>query len=325
MSSKKRRSESPVKGMKSSCLTHYAFRTEMYASVVPWPRLLGCQTIVRTLEREIRTVILNESLYETTLGGRMPVNRFLRFFGVKSSSKETAVLSFAADAKIDVFLVRTPTGFEPQKHLSQIYRQAKEAHTPVIIVLKNLDILFRHDPDASSGDNYKRSVNMYALADELAQIRAGNWKIWTIVLTTLNSPLPFDIDEFFQSSTEWAGLPEIGDIFDAKTRARMLLECLRKYIPDTGSFPFDHNAAATLNFANEYTQYCTYKQIDEFVRSVVNRWKFQIPSEELLLVDQHDTRLIPTTKDFTGAVRGRETISQYPPLEGNVARFISIN
>lgn len=322
MTSKKRRSESPVKGMKSSCLTHYAFRTEMYASVVPWGSLLGCQAIVRTLEREIRTVILNESLYETTIGGKMPVSRFLRFFGVKSSSKETAVLSFAAECKIDVFLVRTPTGFEPQKHLTQIYTQAKEMHTPVIVILKNLDILFRPDKDASSNDNYKRIVNMYALADELGQIRKGKWKIWTIILTTNKEPWFFDVDEFFHTSTEWAGMRELGDIFDSKTRAKMLLRCIRTYISEAGSFPFDRNAAAALGFANEFTQYCTFKQIDEFVRSIVNRWKFQVPPEELLSVGHDDARLVPTTQDFVNAVRGRDSISQYPAHEGNIAPFL---
>jgi hypothetical protein len=325
MNGKKRRSESPVTGPKTSGLTHYSFRLETYPAIVPYNELAGCKTITHTLEREIRTVLLNESLYETCLGGRMPVNRFLRFCGVKSSSKETAVLSFAADCKLDVLLVRSPSGFEPEKHLKQIYKQAKELHVPVLIVLKDLDVLFRYDKEFSAGENYKRTLNTYALVDELQQIRDSHWKIWTLILSTTREGLPFEITPFFENSTTWAGLLEHGDIFDDVTRAKIIMDCLKKYIPQGGSFPFDGNATALMDFAGQFTQYCTYRQIEEFVRTIVNQWKYQIPQGELLLVNSGDTRLIPMTKDFINAVRGRQNISAYPAYEKNCAPFLVFN
>jgi len=310
--------------MKTSGLIHFSFRLEADPSVVPYNMLRGCDGIKQTLEREIRTVLLNEGLYETSMLGRMPVNRFLRFQGVKSSSKETAVLSFAADCALDVFLARTPNGFEPQKHLKQIYLQAKELHVPVIVVLKNLDLLFRYDKDASSGDNYKRALNMFALAEELRQVHAGHWKIWTILLTTNLAPFGFDVDQYFLNSTEWAGNADIGDIFDDMTRAKILKDCLLKYIPEGDAFPFDNNISALLGFSNQFTQHCTYRQIEEFVRSIVNRWKYQIPPGEILLVGHNDTRLIPTTSDFVNAVKGKQSISPYPVFDWNIAPFVTI-
>jgi hypothetical protein len=287
---------------------------------------------------------VNESLYETSLGGRMPVNRFLRFFGAKSSSKETAVLSFAYECKLDVFLIRSPAGFEPQRHLKEVYQQAKELHVPVLIVLKNIDILFRKDKESSGSENNKAALNTYALADELQQIRDSHWKalntyalaeelqqirdshwkIWTIILTTSREPLFFEVDQFFQNSTHWAGIEEIRDIFDDVTRGTIIMDCLRKYIAPGAPLPFDGNPAAVLGFANQFTGNCTYRQIDEFVRMIVNRWKFQVPPGEMLLVGQTDVRLVPTTKDLIDAVRGKHTISPYPP-EANIVSFLSPN
>jgi hypothetical protein len=321
---KKRRSESPVTGPKTSGLVHYSRRLNTFPPAVPYDLLRGCTTITQTLEREIRNVILNENLYEISFEGRMPVNRFLRFFGAKSSSKETAVLSFAFEHKLEVLMIRSPTGFEPQRHLKELYSQAKELQTPVLIVLKNIDMLFQHDKDISGGEAYKRALNTYAFAEELQQIRESRWKVWTIILTTSRVQLYFDVDIFFQHSTEWAGLPEIGDIFDDKTRGTIIIDCLRKYVAPGARLPFDANAAEVLAFAGQFTSCCTYRQIDEFVRTIVNRWKFLVPPRDMLVMGQGDTRLVPTTKDFIDAMRGKQSISAYPATD-NISPFLSPN
>lgn len=320
MMGKKRRTEEDDK---ASCFRHLDFTSQTYADVVPYSHLRGCVSIVSTLEREIRTVLLNQDIYETSLGGLIPVMRFLRINGVKNSSKQTAVLSFASDARLDVFLVRTPIGFEPQKHLREIYKQAKELHRPVLVVLKNVDALFRHDKDLQNGQNYKRTENMLQFSEELKLVKESCWKIWTIMLNPTPEPFFLEIDKFFQRSTIWAGCRVVGDIFDDLTRSKILMDALHRYIPDGPNFPFDHSATDLLAFVTNFTSYCTYTQIEEFVRHIVSGCKYNIPAGELQLLPPTDSRLVPRTADFMTAVREKQTISMFTPYDWNVAPFVT--
>jgi len=309
----------------TQCFQHYNFRDgRHYPNVLSSDSLFGNTTITSVLNAEIRDYLVNPGLYEIHPMGYLPLRRFIRFFGVRNSSRETAILSFAATNNLDVFLVRSVIGFKPQMHLRKMYNAAKELQVPVLIVLKDVDLLFQQNAELGPQENYERTRNLLALTDELTSISEGGWPIWTVLATDHSRDLMFHLDKFFRPTTFWTGIPELRDLYDEVTRSRIFMHCLNKYIYDTGTgeFPFDRNPQLLLEFVISYATHCTFRQIDEFVRNVVCGWRQHVPRSEMSQLERTDQRLVPKTVAFIEAIRQSQTISTYPPFDGNVRPYV---
>src|SRR6266571_2041376 len=83
------------------CFTYYDFIQNEYDNVIQLENLIGCSTMINSMTVEIGNVITNPSIYEITQSGKLPVFKFMRFYGCKNSSKLTAILSFACNKQIN--------------------------------------------------------------------------------------------------------------------------------------------------------------------------------------------------------------------------------
>lgn len=332
--------------------TLYDFVQEEYGNVVKLENLVGCSAVVDTITVEIANVIRNASIYEVSCAGRLPVSKFMRFIGIKNSSKLTAVLACANHYQINVVLVDTISNFKPTVHLKQIYDYAKNANTPTIIVLKDIDDLFRQDkktpffdsPEKStlqdqlssafcrlsqlhekmySEDvNWRHNLNMAAFVNELEYIsRNPELMIWTILITQNPAPLFYEIDSFFQYNTLWTGNPQYCDIFTNIERAKILRLLFRKYFPSNCTL-FE-NPADLLLFCKTFTGSCTFHQLELFVRERANRWKAIVPIQEMASLKEDDPRLAITDVMLCEDPRLRrdQSISLYPAHAMNVKKY----
>jgi len=308
-----------------SFFEHYQFsKGHHYRNVLNLLSLKGCDSILGVLRAEIGAVLDNYELHELSSSGWIPVYRNLRLYGVKNSSRTTSVLSFAQSRSVDVLMIKSAIGFEPQKHLRMIYSQAKNLNAPAIILLKDIDFLFRHEVDFGQQENYLRTRNALAFSDELRAIQESQFPVWTVLLTPHPLPLMYEVDQYFQGATYWTGDVKLGDLMDNVTRAQILSDCVQRYVNAswTGEIPFRRDENLLLNFARSYTTHCTYRQISDFVRSIVAERKRHLPSSELQCIQLDDPRLVPTTEEFFDAAQKKGTISQYPAGE-NVYPFIN--
>lgn len=308
------------------CFQHYAFRGgNHYNNVVPAEQLFGGISMLNALNAEVRDYLINPLLYEISPHGYLPLRRFIRFCGVRNSSRETTILSFAKANELDVLIVKTPIGFEPQRHLRQLYAEAKALNLPVLVVLKDIEVLFRHDPELGPQENYARTRNALAFADELSAVNDGGWPLWTVLLTDHALDLTPLLNKYFQATFFWSGLLDIHDLYDEVTRCRIFVHCLKRYVSDPGDgseYPFDRSERQLMEFVSTYTVHCTYRQINDYVRNVVCRWRWHVPASDIPTLTLDDKRLVPKTADFMDAIRERQSIAAHPPFDTNIKPFI---
>jgi len=305
---------------------HYVFRGgRHYNNIVPPEKLFGGTSILNALNSEVRDYLINPLLYEISPHGYLPLRRFIRFCGVRNSSRETTILSFAKANELDVLLIKTPIGFEPQKHLRLLYAEAKSLNLPVLVVLKDVEMLFRHDPELGAQENYARTRNVLAFVDELTTISEGGWPVWTVLVTDHALDLDPRLNHYFQGTFFWSGILELQDLYDVVTRCRIFTHCLQRYVSDPsdgGEYPFDHDEHCIMDFVTNYTAHCTYHQINDYVRNVVCRWRWHVPASDIASLTLNDRRLVPKTSDFMDAIRQHQSIVPHVPFLINIKPFI---
>lgn len=303
--------------------TFFNFVNNEYDNVVKLENLVGCRAIIDTLTVEVGNVIRNPTIYEVSCAGKLPVSKCIRFTGIKHSSKLTAVLSFAYAYEINVVLVDTLSDLKPTIHLKKIYEYAKESKTPILVVLKDIDDLFRQDPAMYSAEtNWRHHLNMAAFVNELSYVNKNpELLIWTILITKNPTPLFYDLDCFFQSNTLWTGNPLYSDIFTDVERARILRMLFKKYFPS--SCNLFENAAELLLFCKTFTGSCTFNQLELYIRERANRWKSIIPIQEMISLKSDDPRFVITNEMLKEdpRLRRNQSISMYSAHQENVQKY----
>ena len=327
---KKRRSEEVIH--RNLSYRHYQFRTGAdTGEALPWEEVIGCDGMKHALGTEIREVLANQLLYELWGEHGKPVQRFLRFYGVPHSSKSTAILSFAAWNRIDVLFVRNLIGFDPHVHLLQIYQHARELGQPVMVVLKNIDSALRThvphphepgklivDPMLSPLDYQRHTRNINMMENCLQDIQQSRYPIWTIMLTDNKRPLPFEVDQFFDTFVYWNGCNDPVDIFSEFDRMRILARCVYRY--QDGVFEMNEGEQRELA---EHGQFTTFNQIERFVRKAAAIWKRRIPPTDRISLNPTDPRLLITLEDVMEVLRMQSSsISLYPAYEANILPFV---
>jgi hypothetical protein len=77
-----------------------------------------------------------------------------------------------------------------------------------------------------------------------------------------------------------------------------------------------------VEFVANYTEHCTYHQINDFVRNVVCRWRWHVPANDIASLTLNDRRLVPKTADFMDAIRQHQSIVPAVPFDTNIKPFI---
>lgn len=292
----------------------YKFSVNTIPDVVPFTELIGCQTIAKTLESEIAIPLKHPELFESSRRGSLPVNRCFRFFGVENSSKRTAVLSFAMQHRIDTVLIHTSTGFDPEVHLNQIYEKVQSFTTPSIVLFHGVDNLLRVEKNAM------------ALANCLRRVQMNQYLVWTGVISHNNLPLPICIDRHFADCTKWAGFyaPQQMELFTHLDRQTMLEQCIQKYTPNVSCQVWP-NTQERREFIEKWTNFCTYNEIDKFVRRVFNLKRTEHNHALMLGQTVTPSELLPTKSHFMNCLHrlgnGEYSICHYPPFYPNVNEF----
>ncbi len=286
----------------------------LYPDIVPRENLFGCAKMLTILENEIRQPLIEPEKYEffSSSGVGLPLNRCLHFYGVCSSSKRTTVLAFAQQEKMKVLELQGTLGLVPDVHIPNLYKLAQSQLSPVIVLLRNFSELIGNEfnPHLHSDEVGKRQSLLYFLSQQLDSIVRSRCPVWTIFLSDKQPSVDYSVDKFFTSNTYWncTQMELINDFFTDIDRCLIIRALTKRYCGNSEIFPFDEQEL--LMFCFTYTKYCTYRQIDTFLRSVFSHLK--LTNSEL-------------TKDtFADYIKAREMVDVgfYPSYAGNIAPFV---
>jgi len=298
------------------CAEIFEFSKQAYDDVVPLADLIGCRSVLDVLQTEVGIPLRYPNFFELNGQGQLPANRFFRFYGVEGSSKRTAVLSFAMEHKIDVIVIRSSLGFKPAQHLPRIYEMFERFDKPGMILISNVEHLFFHEP-----------AHILALHHCLRRVQESQYALWTVMTTKSNDTFPFAIDKFFVQKTQWSGLghPHF-DLCTPLERMKILSRCIAKFLPNPESFPWPENHELA-DFVEKYTKYCTYSQIEQFVRRVFDRKRKEQHGPMLMGSPIQLEQLLPSKDNFYNCLvisdGSSASISLYPARHENIELFFA--
>lgn len=306
-----------------TCVEEYDFANKSYSNVVDSDNLVGCETIVSKLTHEITFPLKNPTYFELFDGGTLPVNRFIRFFGVKHSSKRTAVLSFAKTQAIYTSVIKSVLEFKPRRDLPRLMEIHQQHTAPSLIVLSNIEELFI--PKQPNGPEIENCKILSACIDEIEEMCLP---IWIVFLTTAKSGFLFDIDKHFSQHTLWTGiLTPMLELFTIIQRMEIITICIKRYSNNADKFPWK-DLSDLREFVEKYTAYCTFNEINAFVKRVFNLKRYEVCSafaqQNSVFVASNIDELIPDANDFYRCLcREGSSIVAYPTLDENINVYCS--
>lgn len=301
----------PVDLKHLTCVEEYDFTNKNYATVTKPDDLIGGETILTNLSHEITFPLSNPDHFEL-FSGTLPVNRFLRFFGVKHSSKRTTTLSFACGQSIYTSVIRSVLEFKPVRDLPRLMNVHKQRGDASLIVLSNVEDLF-----IPKQHTFEEINNCKMLAKCIREIEEYYLPIWIVFLTTSKTAFLFDIDTHFSQHTWWSGIVSPGiELFTIVERMQMITICIKKYNNNSEKFPWPH-LSELREFTEKHTSYCTFNEINAFVKRVFN-FKRRGFCETRSSVNSLDD-LIPEIDDYYRCLyREGSSIVAYAALDENI-------
>jgi len=299
------------------CAEEYHFSLKDHTDVIDRENLIGCKTILDTLEHEVAWPLKHMQYFEC-FGGSLPVNRFIRFYGIKHSSKRSAVLSFAKKEQLFTSVVRSEFGFDPSYHIPRMIVKHKSIGEPSLIILSNVEKLFVPVPMSNTEvDNCK------ILAQSIRVIIEEKLPIWIVFCTATKAPFLFDIDVHFASHTMWSGIvyPSV-ELFTIIERMEMITVCIKRFSNNAEIFPWQEPCDLR-EFVEKHMSCCTFSEIKRYVTQVFNLKRKETIQQHSLTIESIAS-LIPSIDYYYRCLyRDGTSIVPYAALDENINTYLS--
>ena len=303
---KKQKLEAAKDLVPKSCKLHRPQQGEVQEEI------LGCTVLADILRRQVAEPLASPDRYEIEAGGRGIVTRFLHWNGCRRNSGTSYLRKFCNDQGVNLFQLSKPELFDPDTDLTEVFHLARRMQ-PALIYIYGLDNFL-----LSGTQENANSISV--LCRECKKLYSNRYAVWVVLRTNLcnfeaHNPLHWDFYEYFVNGYQPLPLQTDADV-------AVILQRRLEYYLEGVSFPGEEIVA----FTNAYARYCTYYQINEFVRRVIAEARRRLSDNDRLATPNPPITLIALSQAVSLVhTSNKNTVSSivpYWPLHTNYEQFI---
>jgi hypothetical protein len=266
-------------------------------------------------QSNIADPLANPDAYEISESGTAVVQRFIHLNGCKNNSFGTYLKSFCQHKHINLFYMADSFRFDREDStFDYVYALAKR-NMPCIVYIAN------HDEFLFDGPMNAKFISSFT--QQCKKVRSNRYAIWTILRSNIPNlgginPLAWDFFQYFSRSSYDLPMQNPTDV------CAIFKHCLEKYLPDHKLDP-----VRILTFSMTSMRFCTYLQIEDFVRTVIFAAQSKMTDNERLSNARPNIQSMADFSAYVSVIQmpGGTTVDSIVPYSAenqNVKRFKAI-